>query len=389
MATRPESSSEKTLSSPSPSPKPGIAVLGAKGLPFTGGLEIIMEEIGQRLVRDGFRFDVFVRKHYMVGKRHLKSWKGIGLRYSPGIHSKHLDAISHSITALCNILLDDYQIVYINAIGISLLAFVPRVFGRKVIVQVHGLDFNRAKWGRFARAVLKFSCLTTVRFADLIICVSEQDKAYFDERFGTNCLFIPNGVTQNRSIPPKIIRTRWGLNRDSYILFMGRLVKEKGCHLLLSAYLQLETDKTLVVAGDDPHDAPYSQSLKRHAGDRILFTGYVEGAQKGELLSNAYCYVLPSTLEGMPLSVLEAMSFGRCVIASDLPELKDVLGDHGLYFQTGSVDSLSDVITRALANPELVQTRGRQLKAVSRDRYDWDTIYQKYREAIDGVCLAR
>lgn len=377
---------EEMRSSPSQSRPPGIAVLGAKGLPFTGGLEIIMEEIGQRLVREGFRFDVFVRRHYMSGKQDLKTWKGIGLRHSPGIHSKHLDAISHSITALWKILRDDYQIVYINAIGVSLLAFLPRALGRRVIVQVHGLDFQRAKWGRIARAVLKFSCLTTVWFADLIICVSEQDKAYFDKRFGTNCVFIPNGVTVKRRVPPRLVRSKWGLNRDDYILFMGRLVEEKGCHLLLSAYLQLETDKALVVAGDDPHDAPYSQSLKRHAGDRIHFVGYVEGAEKDELLSNAYCYVLPSLLEGMPLSVLEAMSFGRCVIASDLPELRDVLGDHGLYCEVGSVDSLRATITYALANPDVVGRLGRQLKALTRARHDWEAIYQQYRAAIARVC---
>jgi glycosyltransferase involved in cell wall biosynthesis len=348
-------------------------------------LEIIMEEIGQRLVREGFRFDVFVRKHYMEGKQHLKAWKGIGLRYSPGIHSKHLDAISHSITALYKILLDDYQIVYINAIGVSLLAFVPKALGRKVIVQVHGLDFRRAKWGRIARAVLRLSCLTTVWFSDLIICVSEQDKAYFDERFGTDCVFIPNGVTAKRRIPPDLIRKNWGLDTGGYILFMGRLVKEKGCHLLLSAYLRLETDKTLVIAGDDPHNAPYCQSLKRHAGDHIHFVGYVDGLEKEELLSNAYCYVLPSTLEAMPLSVLEAMSYGRCVIASDLPELKDVLGDHGLFFETGSADGLRDAIAYALENPDLVERRGSQLKALALDRHDWDTIYKEYRTVIDRV----
>jgi glycosyltransferase involved in cell wall biosynthesis len=167
---------------------------------------------------------------------------------------------------------------------------------------------------------------------------------------------------------------------------MGRLVKEKGCHLLLSAYLQLETDKALVVAGDDPHNAPYSQSLKRHAGDQIRFVGYVEGAEKDELLSNAYCYVLPSLLEGMPLSVLEAMSFGRCVIASDLPELRDVLGDHGVYFEVGSADGLRDAITYTLANPDLVGRLGRQLKALSQARHGWDTIYPEYRAAIDRVC---
>jgi len=194
-------------------PKANIAVLGVKGLPFTGGLEIIMEEIGQRFVRSGYGFNVFVRKHYMAGKRNLETYKGIRLRYSSGIHSKHLDAISHSFTALIKIIRDHYDIVYVNAIGISVLGFIPRLFGRKVIVQVHGLDFDREKWGKIAKCFLRFSCFTTAWFADRIICVSIQDKDYFERRFGVDCIFIPNGITIRDKVAPNLIRKEWGQKR--------------------------------------------------------------------------------------------------------------------------------------------------------------------------------
>jgi len=377
------------LSSDESKPKANIAVLGVKGLPFTGGLEIIMEEIGQRFVRSGYGFDVFVRKHYMTGKRDLETYKGIRLRYSPGIHSKHLDAISHSFTALVKILSDHYDIVYVNAIGVSVLGFIPKLFGKKVIVQVHGLDFNREKWGKIAKRFLEFSCLTTVWFADQIICVSIEDKNYFERRFGADCIFIPNGITVRDKIAPNLIRKEWGLKEDGYTLFMARLVREKGCHWLLEAYRDLDTDKVLVIAGGDSHREAYSENLKKQANDRILFTGFVDGRVKDELLSNAYCYVLPSTLEAMPISLLEAMSFGNCIIASDLPELKAVLGDDGLLFQTGCVHDLRAKLSSALASPDFVRDQGEKMVERVERNHNWDNIYEKYQNVVEGLSKTR
>lgn len=373
------------MSSDEVGPKANIAVLGVKGLPFTGGLEIIMEEIGQRFVRSGYGFDVFVRKHYMVGKRDLKTYKGIRLRYSWGVHSKHLDAISHSFTALVKILCGHYDIIYINAIGVSVLGFIPKLFGKKVIVQVHGLDFRREKWGKIAKWFLKLSCLTTVWFADRIICVSMQDKDYFERRFGVNCIFIPNGITVKEKIAPDLIRKEWGLEENGYILFMARLVREKGCHLLLEAYRDLDTDKALVIAGDDSHKETYAENLKKQASDRILFVGFVDGKIKHELLSNAYCYVLPSTLEAMPIALLEAMSFGNCIVASDLPELEAVLGGNDLLFRTGCVYDLREKLSFALANPALVRDQGRKMVELVKCNHDWDRIYERYQGVVEGL----
>jgi len=365
--------------------KARLAVLGAKGLPFAGGLEIIMEEIGQRFVRAGYGFDVFVRKHYMAGKLHLKTYKGIGLRYSRGIHSKHLDAISHSFTALIKIIFGGYSIVYMNLIGLSVLGFIPILFGKKLIIQVHGLDFNRDKWGKLARKILKFSCYTTVWFADRILCVSVEDQAYFKRRFGVPCILIPNGVTEKESLTPNVIKQKWGLDKNSYILFMARLVKEKGCHLLLEAYHNLCTDKVLVIAGDNYHKEPYSENLKQRSSDHILFVGFVDGRAKYELLSNAYCYVLPSTLEAMPISLLEAMSFGNCIVASDLPELKSVLKGDGLLFQTGSVHNLREKLSYALSHPDFVKDQGQKMRERVRSDHNWDRIFRRYLNVVEDL----
>jgi len=376
---------ERILSSERPRPKAKIAVLGVKGLPFTGGLEIIMEEIGRRFVRLGYGFDVFVRKQYMTEKHISKTYKGIHLRYSRGIHSKHLDAITHSFTALIKIISGHYDIVYINAIGISVLGFIPKLFGKKVIIQVHGLDFKREKWGTLAKLFLKFSCFTTVLFADQILCVSLEDKLYFDRRFGTNCIFTPNGITEKEKLAPHAIREKWGLVENGYILFMARLVKEKGCHLLLKAYRGLETEKLLVIAGDNSHREAYSENLKKQASDRILFIGFVDGREKDELLSNAYCYVLPSTLEAMPLSLLEAMNLGNCIIASDLPELKAVLKDDGLLFRTGDALDLRDKLSRTLNDPAFVKEQGEKMIDRVKTNHNWDRIFQQYLRVVEGL----
>ena len=284
------------------------------------------------------------------------------------------------------ILFGQYDIVYMNATGISVLGFIPKLFGKKVIVQVHGLDFKRDKWGRIAKAFLLFSCLTTVWFADRIICVSLEDKAYFERHFGGDCIYIPNGVTVKQRIPPIFIKREWGLEQDTYILFMARLVREKGCHLLLEAYHTLDTDKILVIAGDDSHREPYSENLKKHADDHIRFVGFVDGVAKSELLSNAYCYVLPSTLEAMPVSLLEAMSFGNCIVASDLPALKAVMEDDGLLFRTGSVEDLRVKLSLALTNPELVKAQGKRMMDRVRCEYDWDKIFEEYRNVVESLC---
>jgi glycosyltransferase involved in cell wall biosynthesis len=373
------------LISKSSKKKNSIVVLGCKGLPFTGGLEIIMEEIGRRFVDDGYRFDVFIRRHYTPDGQRPDSHKGIGLRYSPGIHSKHFDTITHSFTALTETLLEPYDLVYINTIGLSTLGFIPKILRKKVIIQVHGLDFQREKWNQLAKLYLKFSCYTTARFADRIICVSAEDKAYFDSRFKTNCVYIPNGVSIKEKIDPEIIKERWGLTSKSYILFMARLVKEKGCHFLLDAYRNLETDKTLVVAGDNSHKESYSQVLKQQNSERIKFVGFVDDRIKDELLSNAYCYVLPSTLEAMPLSILEAMSFGNCILASDLPAIRSILGSSGIYFRAGDILDLKDRLSFVLSNPELATSQGVQHSEYVAKNHNWDNIYMKYKELINQV----
>lgn len=358
-----------------------IAVLGAKGIPHPGGIEVVMEEIGSRLVKKGHQVDIFVRSHYMKDKP-FKSYKGIGLPLSTGIHSKNFDAITHSLTALIKILFGGYNIVYFNTIGLSTLSWIPRLFGIKSVVHTHGLDWKREKWGRFAKKLIRFSAYTAVKFPNLTLCVCLEDKRFLEGNYGKSCIYIPNGATQGIVRQPELIK-QYRLKGRDYFLFMARLVPEKGCHFLLNAWQGLSTDEKkgmkLVIAGDSNHRDKYYYSLLEYKNQQdIIFTGFVTGALKEELLSNAYCFVQPSTIEGLPLSILEALSYGLYVIASNIQENIDTLYGYGLTFQSGNVDDLREKILKVINLPaEAINKERVKAQELAKREYDWDKITDK------------
>ncbi len=355
-----------------------IVALGAKGIPHPGGIELVMEEIGSRLVRRGHRFDIFVRKSYMNGKT-FKEYKGIKLLYSPGIRHKNLDAVTHSLSALPRILSNGYDIVYVNAIGLSVLAWLPRICGKKVVVHTHGLDWKREKWGRLAKKLIRMSAWTTARLPHRIFCVCKEDKRFFEKNYGIKCVYVPNGIPNVEIRIPHEIK-KFGLSGGDYLLFMARLVPEKGAHLLIQAWRMIpgayKKDKKLVIAGDSNHrDKYYLDLIEFKRFNDIVFTGFATGNLKEELLTNALCFVQPSLIEGMPLSILEAMGCGRPILTSDIPENKDVLEDNGLFFKSGNINDLAEKIKEILtSNPHHLYSQGKRLQEFGRRQYDWDKI---------------
>ena len=203
-----------------------------------------------------------------------------------------------------------------------------------------------------------------------------KKREYFQDTYDRATRYIPNGVNPVAPAAPDIIREKYGLEKDSYILYLGRMVPEKGCHYLVDAFKKLHTDKKLVIAGGSSDTHWYIDQLKEQAGgdDRIIFTGFVDGALREELYSNAYLFVLPSDLEGMPLCLLEAMSYGNCVITSDIEECYNVIHDNGIVFRKGDVDDLAQKLTYALEHPNAV----RMFKWLAAEyvctRFPWDKI---------------
>lgn len=219
-----------------------------------------------------------------------------------------------------------------------------------------------------------------------LIVLSSSAEGYFKQEYGREATLIHNGVEIRKRVDPSLIIDRWGLTRGDYILYLGRLVPEKRGDLLVDAFRQLVTDKRLVIAGGGSDTETFESELRKRAGSdpRILFTGFVTGEVLAELYSNAYAYVLPSDVEGMPLSLLEAMSYGACCVTSDVPECADVLADAGVTFGKGDVSELAHVLSSLLDNPEKANKLGESARERVRNNYDWDSVVERTLELYQG-----
>lgn len=364
-----------------------IAILGAKAIPYMGGINAYVEQTGSRLVKRGHEVVVYCRRKYL--RRHDRGpYRGMQRVLTPGLGTKHLDALTHTLTAALHVLRQDADIVHIHGSGQSVVSPILRLSRRqKVLVTIHAMDWCGTKWGPAARLCLRTAARVPVRFAHEITAVSRTLQSFYEEAFGRRPTFVPTGIEILEPLPPRRIR-EFGLQGNDYFFFAGRFVPEKGCHLLIDAYERLDTDKRLVIAGAATHDDPYGEQLLARASDRVLFVGHVSGELLQELFSNAYLFVQPSLLEGMPVAVLEALSYGRCVLASDIPGNVEALDGHGFTFQAGDVDELSAKLRSLLDSPDVVTAqRDSALEYVRRER-TWDktvdALESVYERALNG-----
>ena len=256
------------------------------------------------------------------------------------------------------------------------MLWLPKLFGKRCIATIHGIDWQRAKWGGFASKYIKFGEKVAARYADEIIVLSESVQKYFKDTYGRQTAFIPNGVNRPAVRTPRLIKEKFGLNKDEYILFLGRLVPEKGISYLIDAFKQIKTDKRLVIAGGSSDTNDFLYEMKRLAGndERIIFTGFVQDRLLEELYSNAYVYVLPSDLEGMPLSLLEAMSYGNCCLVSDIPECAEVVENKAVVFKKGDVGQLKEKLQYLCTHPAQVEHYKQSAADFICQKYNWDDV---------------
>jgi glycosyltransferase involved in cell wall biosynthesis len=365
-------------------------MLGHKRIPSReGGVEIVVEELCTRMVRQGHQVTCLNRKGHHVSGREFdgdkrKEYKGIRLRYVPTINCRGLAAMSSSFFASIQAAFGKYDVVHYHAEGPAFMCWLPKMTGKKVIVTVHGLDHKRAKWGKFASWYILSGEKNAVKFADEIIVLSEGVKKYFKDTYGRKTVFIPNGVNRPEKKSADRIFKTWGLEKDSYILFLGRLVPEKGIHYLIEAYQNVKTEKKLVIAGGSSDTDDYLKKLKEIAGKNVIFTGFCQGQVLEELYSNAYIYCLPSDLEGMPLSLLEAMSYGNCCLVSDIPECADVVEDKAVTFAKGDVSSLGDKLQMLCDDEKLVTKYKSEAADFICKKYDWDSVVERTIQLYGG-----
>ena len=364
-----------------------IAIIGQKGIPaIYGGIERHVEETAVRLSKKGHDVTVYCRGYYMRENQYEKTKNtvdlaGIHLKILPTIHSKHLDAITHCTLSTIHALFQQFDIIHYHALGPSVLSFLPRIVGTKTIVTIHGLDWMRAKWNKFASFCLKMAEKTSYYFPCETIAVSRTLKKYYDQKYNTNIVYIPNGNTCHAVKEPKVIKSKYGVTKGSYIIFVSRLVPEKGCHYLIEAFKKIKTAKKLFIVGGGSYSAGYIKGIKTlAAGDtRIKFTGYVYGEELEELLSNAYCFVLPSELEGLPIVILEALTYGRCVLASDIPENMEIIAPdnelkYGYLFKNKDVRDLQVKLEYLLTHENEVKEIGKKTLEYITENFDWDKI---------------
>lgn len=362
-----------------------IAMLGHKRIPSReGGIEIVVEELSTRMVKAGHSVICYNRLgHHVSGKEFdggsLKEYRGVKLKSVFTINRKGFAAMTSSLLGAIYVAFGRYDIIHFHAEGPCTMLWLPKLFGKRCIATIHGIDWQRAKWGAFARQYIKFGEKVAVKYADEIIVLSEGIQKYFMDTYGRKTVFIPNGVNKPTLRKPQLIKERYGLDKDEYILFLGRLVPEKGITYLIEAFKNVKSEKKLVIAGGSSDTDAFIQELKELAkGDaRVIFTGFVQGQFLEELYSNAYVYLLPSDLEGMPLSLLEAMSYGNCCITSDIAECAEVVEDKALLFKKSDVSDLSEKLQYACDHPEAI----RKLKDVSADficqKYNWDDVVEQ------------
>lgn len=359
-----------------------LLMLGHKRIPSReGGVEIVVEELSTRMAALGHRVTCYNRSgSHVSGKqfnaRRRSSYQNIRIKTVPALPMRGLAAMSASIFGAIGAAFGKYDVIHFHAEGSALLCALPRLMGKKVIVTVHGLDWQRAKWGRLARTYIRLGERAAARFAHEIIVLSQGVQQYFLDTYGRETRFIPNGVSPAEHMPADEITRSFGLQKDKYILFLGRIVPEKGIKYLIEAFKGIQTDQKLVIAGGaSDTDAFFAEMQALAAEDeRILFTGFVQGSMLQELYSNAYIYALPSDLEGMPLSLLEAMSHGCCCLTSDIGECTQITQDHGLSFPKGDVSALRDLLQQLVNDPARVENIRTGAAESVLARYSWDEI---------------
>lgn len=361
-----------------------ITMFGHKRIPSReGGIEIVVEELATRMAAKDDEIVVYNRRgHNVAGKefdnKKMKEYRGVQIKSVPTLERKGLAALTASFFGALYSALGKYDVVHIHAEGPAFFSFLPHLFGKRVVVTIHGLDWQRAKWqGGLGSKFIKAGEKNAVKYADEIIVLSKGVQEYFLKEYDRETSFIPNGINESKKREPKEITEKWGLEKDGYVLYLGRIVPEKGEHYLVEAFRGLKTNKKLVIAGGASDTDEYYEKLKAMAGKDVIFTGFVQGTLLEELYSNAYVYVLPSDLEGMPLSLLEAMSYGNCCLTSNIPECTEVVEDKAVTFKKSDVEDLRTKLEELLEKPEKVEKYKSQAAEFVCKKYDWNVTVEK------------
>jgi len=359
-----------------------IAMIGQKGLPAVwGGVERHVEELATRLVKNGHQVTVYSRSWYSQKR---SKYQGVILCFVPSIHTKNLDAITHTLFSTIDALRHDFDIIHYHGVGPALLSFIPRLLKphAKVIATFHCQDRLHGKWSFFAKIMLKLGEFVACKFPHETIVVSQTLQKYVKEKYNCEAVYLPNGITAADQ-SNELTLEKFGLKKDQYILAVSRLVSHKAIHYLIEAFRQLKKKQPtlaenlkLVIVGDGSftdHYVEYLRAMTRDLPD-IVFTGWQKGAELSDLFSGSLFFVHPSQSEGLPLVVLEAMSYEKAVIVSDIPEHQEIIIDKRFLFEHNSAADLTRKLIWVLQNPTIRKVSQIQNRQLVEKEYNWEMI---------------
>lgn len=367
-----------------------IAVLGTRGFPgVQGGVEKHCEELYPRLVELGCNVKVFTRTPYIKEENRVANWKGVDFIHLGSPRIKALEAIIHTFRGVLMARVLSPDILHIHSIGPSLMVPLAKLFRMKVVVTHHGPDYERDKWGSIAKFFLRLGERLGVRYADRVIAISIGIKEHVRLKFARDVEFIPNGVGAAFKVSAGAELEKWGLTSGKYIFTACRFVPEKGLHDLIEAYLKIkEPPFKLVIAGGADHESDYSRRLKRAAkeNDAIVLTGFVYNESLAELYTNTALFVLPSYYEGLPIALLEALSYGLPLLVSDIPQHKDVELRSARYFKKGNVDELTTALVDSFS-AGISDDEKQEYLSLVKEKYDWGMIAKETLKLYGEILL--
>ena len=348
-----------------------VAFIGGRGVVSKySGIETYYEEVGKRLANMGHEVTLYCRCHFTPPIRSLNKMRLVRL---PTIRTKHLETLVHTFLSTVHVMFSDCEIVHYHALGAALFSWLPRLVGKKTIVTVQGLDWRRKKWSWIASGVLRLGEHAAIRFPTSTIVVSQTLREHYLSQRSSQSCYVPNGtLIRYRSESSRL--KQWGIESGKYVLYLGRLSPEKNCDLLIEAYENLNPAVKLVLAGGSSHSDSYVRGLRRHQNEKLKIFDWVSGEALDELLTNACLFVLPSDLEGLSLALLDAMGAGVCVLASDIPENREVVDGVGYTFKNGDLMALERMLKLLIGNAGLRETAALKARERIQNYYLWPQI---------------
>ena len=356
---------------PNQSHRPHIAFIGGRGvIGKYSGIETWYEETGSRLAGMGHQITAYCRSYFTPKAR---QYRGIKIVRLPTIRTKHLDTLVHTLLSTIHACFSNCDVVHYHTLGPSLFSFLPRIFGKKTVVSVQGLDWQRKKWSKIARYALKLGEWASARLPNATVVVSRTLQTYYHARYAKDCTYVPNGTRIRERRAGHFLESN-GLQPGSYVLFLGRFSPEKNCDLLIDAFEKIDTPMKLVLAGGSSHTDDYVHRLHQHQSEKIKILDWISGDALEEVLTNAALFILPSDLEGLSLALLDAMGAGVCVLASDVPENVEAIGDAGFTFRRRDANDLQRMLALLLADSASREDVARRAQARIRGEYLWEGV---------------